>query len=192
MIELKVTDIKQYFYCPRIVYFCYVMPVDKKVSFKMSAGTIEHIRFETLEKRRKVIRYGLEQAERRFRVPLYSKRLGLRGVLDMLLINTQGEMFPVEHKATMQRLGLNHKYQLAAYAILVEDEFSTQVRRGFLYASLSKELREVEVDHSIRRALQRVLVIIRNMISTQRLPKVLHDKSRCGDCEYRLYCLDVR
>src|SRR5690606_2667646 len=35
MIDLNVTDIKQYIYCPRIIYFTYCKPVQKKNTFKM-------------------------------------------------------------------------------------------------------------------------------------------------------------
>jgi len=34
--ELKVSDLKQYYYCPRVVYYQYVMPVDKAVIYKVT------------------------------------------------------------------------------------------------------------------------------------------------------------
>ena len=37
MIELCVTDLKQFVYCPRIPFYQYVMPVEKKATFKMEA-----------------------------------------------------------------------------------------------------------------------------------------------------------
>lgn len=41
MISLRVNDIKQYAYCPRIVFYQYSMPVEKKATWKMEQGTIE-------------------------------------------------------------------------------------------------------------------------------------------------------
>ena len=69
MIDLKVSDIKQFLYCPRNVYFTYVCPVDKKTTHKMNHGKEEHLELERLEKRRTFRRYRLENGERKFHPP---------------------------------------------------------------------------------------------------------------------------
>lgn len=37
---LRVSDLKQFIYCPRIVYYNYVMPVEKKTTYKMEHGKV--------------------------------------------------------------------------------------------------------------------------------------------------------
>ncbi|MDI3281650.1 MAG: CRISPR-associated protein Cas4, partial [Bacillota bacterium] len=101
--ELTVTDIKQYFYCPRIVYFLHVLPVDRRPTAKMAYGKEEHLRLDALEKRRRLARYGLAEGERRFHVFLHSERWNLAGLLDLLII-APGGYFPVEFKYSA-RLG---------------------------------------------------------------------------------------
>jgi CRISPR-associated exonuclease Cas4 len=113
---LKVSDVKQFLYCPRVVYFTYVMPVHRKVTRKMEYGKEEHLELERLEKRRGFRSYDLSSGERRYRTKLYSERLGMEGVLDMHIMCGSG-CFPVEFKHTSRRPGLNHKYQLVCYAI---------------------------------------------------------------------------
>lgn len=54
MTFLRVNDIKQYFYCPRIVFYQYSMPVNKKTTWKIEQGKIEEDRIDKLEKRRKL------------------------------------------------------------------------------------------------------------------------------------------
>lgn len=190
MIELRVSDLKQYLYCPRIIYFTYVAPVRRKLTHKMEHGKQEHAELDRLEKRRKLVEYGLDQGERRFHVPLYSERLGLRGELDLLVISPKGH-FPVEYKYTSGPAALNHKYQLAAYALLVEESFGVPVRRGFIYLIQGKRLREVEVTPNVREHLRRTLGAIRNLVALERMPALSRSYHRCRDCEYRKYCGDT-
>ena len=100
--ELRVGDVKQYFYCPRIIYYTYCLPVPRPVTHPMQVGATEHEVLSVLERRRSLKRYGLNDGERRFHVPFRASSLGLTGVLDMLII-TGERAFPVEFKHTVQR-----------------------------------------------------------------------------------------
>jgi CRISPR-associated exonuclease Cas4 len=54
LLELTVNDLKQFVYCPRIVYYHYVMPVEKKPTYKMEHGARAEEVIERLEARRKL------------------------------------------------------------------------------------------------------------------------------------------
>src|SRR5438093_11072144 len=99
MISLRVNDIKQYAYCPRIVFYQYTMPVEKKPTWKMEQGKIEEAEIDRLEKRRKLSGYRLMEGEKRFHFRLSSARLRLTSKLD-LLINSPEELFPMDFKWT--------------------------------------------------------------------------------------------
>lgn len=188
LLPLRVSDIKQFMYCPRVVYFSYVLPVEKKVTRKMEHGKEEHFELEQLEKRRRLVEYGLEEGERRFHVRLHSERLGLTGVLDLLLVTPKG-YFPVEFKYSTREPGLNHKYQLVAYALLVEEEFGVHVRAGFVYSSPGwRRIQVVEITPNARLHLKRLMGAIRRMIREERIPMAARSRSRCWDCEYRRFC----
>lgn len=188
--ELRVADVKQYLYCPRVIYYTYVLPVERKVTYKMAHGREEHFRIDRLERRRTLARYRLEEGERRFHVPLRSERLGLSGVLDLLIESPAGR-FPVEYKVTSGGPALNHKYQLVAYALLVEDCLGGVVRSGFLYLAPRRELVEVPVTDNARLHTRRLLGAIRRLVREGRLPAVRHRFARCRDCEFLNYCGDV-
>ena len=117
--NIRVSDIKQYFYCPRVVYHTYYTPVSRPTTHPMQLGAVEHEVLSVLERRRTLSRYGLDAGSRQFHISLHAESLGLSGVLD-LLIETEDGAFPVEFKSTTQRLNLNAKYQLTAYALMVE------------------------------------------------------------------------
>src|SRR5579885_3401204 len=99
LIPLRVNDLKQYEYCPRIVFYNTVMPVDRKVTVKMERGEEEELRLDALEKRRNLRRYQLGSGQRHFHVWLDSPLLGLSGKLDLLIESPKG-YFPVDFKYT--------------------------------------------------------------------------------------------
>ena len=90
--NIRVSDIKQYFYCPRVVYHTYYTPVVRPTTHPMQIGAIQHEVLSVLERRRTLSRYGLEAGSRQFHISLHAESLGLSGVLD-LLIRTEDEAY---------------------------------------------------------------------------------------------------
>jgi CRISPR-associated exonuclease Cas4 len=189
-VTLRVNDLKQYEYCPRIVFYNTVMPVERKATVKMQRGKDEEFRLDALEKRRTLKRYDLASGERRFHVWLESKRLGLSGKLDLLIISAQG-YFPVDFKYSKGRPHRNHMFQLAGYALLVEEAFETVVSTGFIYLSPIQEVIAINLSDVLKREALNRLAAMRTMIKEQLLPRATEVRSRCEDCEFRNYCGDV-
>lgn len=196
VLQLSVSDVRQWIYCPRIVYYRFCQPLKRPVTYKMEEGRLQHQRIEELERRRTLRFYGLReeerggQVERHFRPRLYSQRLGLSGIVDLVLVATW-EAIPVEYKHTEAPLGLNHKYQLVAYALLVEDQWGKPVRRAFVHTLPKDHLAEVAITPNGRTFVRRALREIRAAISEDRIPEATDRLGRCVDCEYRLFCGDV-
>jgi CRISPR-associated exonuclease Cas4 len=188
--KLKVSDVKQFLYCPRVVYFTYVMPVQPRSTRKMEYGKEEHLEIERLEKRRKLRSYNLSAGERYYRTKLHSERFGLEGVLDMHILSEAG-CIPVEFKNTSRKPALNHKYQLVSYAMLLEDRYGKPVRHGYLYLIPGKRVYAVEITPNARAFVSRVLGKIRLMITRETFPPAPRRPVRCFECEYRNYCADV-
>lgn len=126
-IEIRVSDLRQYHYCPRVVYYQYVMPVDHKTTYKMDKGKSAQAEIEVLEKRRKLKIYGLSEGRRLFGQWVKSNRLGLTGKPD-LVIETEIELLPVDFKFTRGRPQKNHLFQLGGYALILEERFQKPVK----------------------------------------------------------------
>ncbi|HEY6350143.1 MAG TPA: CRISPR-associated protein Cas4 [Candidatus Angelobacter sp.] len=188
--ELRVNDLKQFEYCPRIVFYNTVMPLERKVSFKMQRGSETEFRLDALEKRRSLRRYKLKEGERRFHLWLHSERLGLSGKMDLLIVSQQG-YFPVDFKYTRGRPRRNHISQLAGYAVLVEDHFNTQVETGFIYLAPIGELVVIPMTPELKREVPQRLAEIRTMIKDEILPGPTPVRARCHECEFRNYCGDI-
>ncbi len=149
MLTLRVNDLKQWLYCPRIVFYHYAMPVETRPTWKMQEGHAVQECLERLEKRRGYGRYGLDQARRHFNVWLASERLGLTGKLDLLLESPAG-LFPVDFKFSTQQPHRNHLLQLAGYALLVEERWGRTVEAGFVYLTPRHQILEVKLGSGVK------------------------------------------
>jgi CRISPR-associated exonuclease Cas4 len=190
LIPLRVNDLKQFEYCPRIVFYNTVMPVERKTTVKMERGKEEEFRLDALEKRRSLKRYELGSGERRFQVWLEAPELGLSGKLDLLIVSPKG-YFPVDFKYTRGRPHRNHIVQLAGYGLLVEAAFRTRVEAAFVYLSPIQQVVSVALTEQLRRQTLDRLGEIRAMIRDGILPPPTPVRNRCVDCEFRNYCGDI-
>jgi CRISPR-associated exonuclease Cas4 len=187
---LRVNDLKQYDYCPRVVYYQYVMPVERKATFKMEHGKSAEARIDALEERRTVRRYRLPDGQRHFHVWLTSESLGLSGKLDLLIESSSG-WYPVDFKETSGPARPNHLLQLCGYALLVEETYRCTVSQGFLYLIPGNRVEAMTLTDELKRQTLSALDGIRGMIVSQRVPEPTLVRERCPDCEYRNYCGDV-
>ena len=188
----KVTDLKQYVYCPRILYYHTILPQIRPVTYKMAAGIAAHEAAEGRERRRSLRTYGLSQGQRYFNVPLYAPELELSGEVDMV-IETDDELIPVDYKSA-RREGPHYRLQLMAYGRILElaDPKSVLlVRRGFLYLIPARHAIEVPFTPALRRQLEAALQMMRAIAYTQQMPPPTKQRGRCVDCEFRRFCNDV-
>ena len=189
-IELRVSDLKQYYYCPRIVFYQYVLPVERKMTYKMEHGKVAHEEIARLESRRKLIRYGLDKGRRHFNLWINSKKWSLAGKLDMM-IETESELYPVDFKFTKGRPFKNHIYQLGGYALILEDHFGRAVNEGFVYLLVQKDVFIYSLHKEIKNECIRALNEIRSMVKEERFPPGPKEKVKCLECEYQNYCRDT-
>jgi CRISPR-associated exonuclease Cas4 len=187
---LRVNDLKQWDYCPRIVFYNTVMPVTRKSTIKMERGKEIEIKLDALEARRTLRRYRLAEGERRFHVWLNSPVLGMSGKLDLLIVTPEA-CYPVDFKYTRDRPRRNHIMQLAAYALLVEDAMRVPVPMAFVYLTPSDQLIRINVTERLKELVLARLASIRQMVQEAILPEPTPARARCEECEFRNYCGDI-
>jgi CRISPR-associated exonuclease Cas4 len=166
------------------------MPLQIIKTYKMKYGKEKHQRTERLEKRRTLQRYGLENGEKIYSLSLISERLGVKGKLDLLVIKAK-EYVPIELKYSNREPGLHHKYQLAAYVLLLVEEYNTSIRRGIIHLIPKKESFEVEITPSLRKKTKEIIGEIRDLVKEERMPEPVRQRGKCKDCEYQNFCGDV-
>jgi CRISPR-associated exonuclease Cas4 len=190
MLPLLVSDLRQYTYCPRIIFYRYCLPTIRPVTYKMEAGHAAQDDEEGRERRRSLRAYGLETGERRFRVWLESEGLGLRGQADMVICR-EDEVIPVEYKNSPGRWGRHIFLQIAAYGMLLAERDGLPARRGFVYYIPERQAREVMLDADGRRAVRETMAAIREMVRAERMPDPPDARAKCAVCEFHRFCNDV-
>jgi CRISPR-associated exonuclease Cas4 len=188
--ELTVTDLKQWAYCPRIPYYHHVMPVEFARTYKMERGRDVEAAVQAMEKRHGFRRYGLERGERRFGAWMHSATLQLAGKLDLLIV-TEYAAYPVDFKDTEGGVRYNHRIQLAAYAMIVEEALALPVPMTFVYLVTSRKLVTVPIGDKERDQVMRAVAEMRRVIDEEDMPGPTPVRARCTACEFRNYCADI-
>ena len=188
---LRVTDLKQFVYCPRVVYYTYCLPLLRPVTYKMEAGVEAHDKATADEHRRSLRAYDLTSGQRHFDVALTSERLGLSGRIDMIIVMDEVEAIPVDYKLSRHEPPEHYRMQLAAYAELIEENWQVQVRQGFIYRLPLREAEGVPITAQRRASVRKQTAEIRRMIASQQIPEPTSKRGRCVNCEFRRFCNDV-
>src|SRR5258708_1612052 len=178
---LEVTDLKQYTYCPRIVFYRYCLPRVRPITYSMQEGIRSHEEEENREERRSLGNYGLTQGECAFHLALQSTRLGLTGRVDLTIATPSreapgAEAIVVEYKLSEQKAGSHFTLQLAAYALLLEEAWGLPVKRGYLYSIPLRKAESVAITQHLRRKVMQTVaqINVKSIVSRALLAKLSH------------------
>ncbi|WP_028987751.1 CRISPR-associated protein Cas4 [Thermicanus aegyptius] len=193
MFEVNMTDLKQFIFCPRYIYFTYVQPVKKVPTFKMEDARETHLENVKKERRRGLRRYRLVEGERFYGYSVFAESLNLRGKID-ILIDTHAEegqrFYPVEVKDTLRGVRNNIKYQLVGYALALEEMTGTHVEKGFIYLIPEEKAVLIEITPKSKEYVRKAIRMIRRIAEGEIFPNPRSVK-RCWTCELRRYCNDL-
>jgi CRISPR-associated exonuclease Cas4 len=192
----EVTDLKQWTYCPRVLYYRYCLPEIRPITDLITAGIASHRDEAGREERRSLRTYGLTVGERAFDVGLRSAVLGLRGRLDLAIALPDraapgAEAIVVEYKDSEKPAGPHFKLQLAAYALLLEEAWDLQVRRGFIYSIPLRQSEIISITPALRQKVRQTVEAMRAAVNGERMPDAPRSRRPCVSCEFRRFCNDV-
>lgn len=188
--QITATHVKDHAHCPRYTYYNFCLPDTRPRTYLMDAGREAHERERERARRRTLRMYGLPEGERHFAVHLASPALGMTGQLDELVITPQAEYLPVDYKLS-SRVNESFTAQIVAYALLIEAQFNTTVRTGYIYLIIPRTLHPVAITQEKRSEVHALLAEIRAVRIGEKMPPPTHVRARCHDCEFRRFCNDV-
>lgn len=192
----EVTDLKQWTYCPRVLYYRSCLPEVRPVTDLMRAGIGSHSDEVGREERRSLRTYGLTTGERAFDVVLRSPVLGLRGRLDLAIAvpdrtTPTAEAIVVEYKDSERPAGPHFKLQLAAYALLLEAAWGVPVRRGCIYSIPLRTTEIIAITPALRHKVRQTVTAMQAAVAGERMPDAPASRRPCVSCEFRRFCNDV-
>lgn len=135
-------------------------------------------------------------------MPVVSKEYQIYGVLDAVefVKNTRGVLikgrrhddkyFPevIEYKKGKQKRDSSDELQLAAQVVCLEEMFSLEIPRAYIYYHSIHRRVEVPIDEEIRNLLKTTLAEMRGYAKTETLPEVKYGK-HCNFCSLKEKCM---
>ncbi len=122
---------------------------------------------------------------------LKDKRMGLIGMSDKIEI-IDGKYYPIIVKNSnppLKGVWDQDAIELVAHAILIEEEFETEVFVGFVEYEKIGDRRPVVMDVTLRKSLFDLMREAKEIIDNKKLPNVKKNQKKCRNCEYENICL---
>ena len=119
-----------------------------------------------------------------------SENLQLKGIIDRIEVY-ENSYIPIELKTgKMPKEGLwpNHRIQIAAYALLLEEKFQTPVKEGFVYYLDAKETRHISINPFMKEEITSLVKEIQELLKNQFPPEYCENKNKCSSCGLRETC----
>jgi CRISPR-associated exonuclease Cas4 len=179
---IPISAISHHLYCPRQNALIHVEGVFMDNALTVS-GNIGH---EFIDEVQSIEDHGLHK-ETSLRV--YSDRLGISGIADIVEFPEDASPFPIDYKNGKIASWANHEAQLCAIALCLEEMLQAEIRTGAIYHINSKKRHTVIFDEDLRNISLNAILEIREILMTKTIPDITDNKKLCKMCSLRDYCL---
>ena len=192
--RLPISAIKQYIYCPRRFSLMFIEQ-QWGSNYKIVEGDFLHAKVDDPffnEKRKELYKSRS--------VPVYSKKLNLYGIADIVEFNEDANgvkignkkglwtICPVEYKNGQPEKSGADSYQLCAIAMCLEEMFQTTIPKGYIYYGKIKRRLEVLFTDELRLRISNAIEQMQILLEEQTLP-TKSEQQNCNLCSLVNICL---
>ncbi len=159
-----------------------------KMEVKMNSLKIKRFMDVTGEEGENIIEYIVPSSLDEYRI--YDDSLQLSGKIHRIEI-MNGDYYPVKIKIGIPPLkGVwdSDALEIAAYGLLIENEFDKEVPIGFVDYIKVGERRVVAIDYELREAFFNIIDEIKRIIEKKELPVISPNMRKCEKCDIRDVC----
>lgn len=188
---ITISDVLEYLFCPRFIFFmhCLDIPQHQELRFKVMKGRQVHA--EKMITNPEYLRKKLGVVKKELNVFIASKHHHIKGIVDEVLFLDDGTAAPFEYKFAefKEAIFQTYKYQLVLHALMIKENYGTDVNRGFICFTRSNNHIE-QLDFSNKdftRAIEIVNEIL-EIIDKGFYPSKGKYKNKCIDCCYGAIC----
>lgn len=124
-------------------------------------------------------------------VYMSSDRYHIHGEVDEVLTLSDGTMAPLDYKYAEYKdtIFRTHKYQSVFYALLISENYLTEVKKGYIcYVRSRNLLKAIQITNSDFDELKGMISEIIDITQKCYYPKGTKYKVQCIDCCYRNIC----
>ena len=182
----------EYLFCPRFVYFMEVqnIPQNEDSRFKVLEGRIVHKK--KMLQNRDYLRARIGVIDKKIDQLLYASSERIHGIVDEILFLKDGTAAPLDYKYAeyKEKIFKTYKTQLAMYALMIRENFQTEVNRAYLVFTRSRNhIEEIPLTIKDFDKIRQYVDGILSIIDKGYFPKKTSTISKCYDCCYRNICV---
>lgn len=186
---IPVSLMLEYWYCPRFIYFMKVLNIkqNEEKHLKVLQGrTVHHIKKIAPDYLRKKLNITKQEKE----VYLSDHKLGICGIVDEILTDTEGQISILDYKYALHKRKFKTQFnQLVFYSILAAAHYGKEVQKGYIiYTRSGQKPVEFAILEKHRKAVLKDIETAKKIICEGFYPKATGYKARCADCTYRNLC----
>lgn len=118
-----------------------------------------------------------------------SEALGLKGRVDRIEVQRDtNNVIPYELKTREDRIFLSDELQLTAYAMLLEDMYKMQIKKGVI--ELGNKRQELEITEKNKSHVLQLAEEIRSLEKNP-IPQIHSNFNKCNQCDLKEKCLEL-
>ena len=187
---IPINLIRQYTFCPRIVYYNLLTNIKPSFPRQVSLGGDYHTLQEKLSKNRKFKKLHIEYEEVILEKYIENEKLNICGIVDLAFLS-KDEVIPIEFKfVDSKKPSYSHILQLCGYGILLSKKYDKKFTRAFISYSNNMKIFKVDITPRIEQDFIEVLKKCEKIVQNDILPESSADEKKCGQCEYLNFCDD--
>lgn len=177
---LSISALNSFAFCRRLFYYREIEQIEAE-NYYLVDGQLKHERVdgESGEFRK--------EDGKMYGVTMHSEHLGISGRFDVLEIRGEN-LFPVEYKRGEAGEWLNHRVQICAQGLLLEDVNGQPVEYGYIYYYGSKKRQQVIFDAELREHTLQLIAEAKAFMQQPSCPEVTYTR-QCEGCSMIHHCL---
>jgi len=184
---LRINEIKNFLYCPRISYYTLSLQIDRETDLSVAGIRDEAITKQRMKRRRKAL-HSVIQGKRHFDVHLEHLELGLVGRIDELIETPEG-VYLIDYKDTNHDYGY-WKVQMLAYQLCAES-MGYHVLGCSIYVIPQRRYQSVQFTSNHYKQLLAIRSDLHTIVRNERIPDPVAQLGKCRNCQYSRLCNDV-
>jgi CRISPR-associated exonuclease Cas4 len=187
---IPINLIRQYHFCPRIVYYNLLTNIKPIYPRHVSLGEDYHKIQEKLSKNRKFKKLKIYYEKMIINKYLEDESLEISGIIDLALI-TKTSVIPIEFKENLtKKPNYSHILQLYGYGYLLQKNFNLDFTQAFIIYDKGIKFHHINITSKIKESFLNTLEKIKKIINHGILPSSSATDKQCSQCEYLNFCDD--
>ena len=186
---IPINLIRQYKFCPRIVYYNLLTNIKPIYPRQVNLGSDYHELQEEMLKSRKFKKFHIDFEEIISDKYFENENFNICGKVDLAFI-CKDEIIPCEFKDIEKKPSYSHVLQLVGYGIILQKEYDKKFEKAYIIYGNNIKFHKIEITKRHIKDFFDVIKNIEKILKNDILPNSSANESQCLQCEYLNFCDD--